>query len=86
MGKKNGVLDVLINNAGINGGSPPYTALTTSSDEFLTAFNTNVIGVASFTKTFIDLLRNSSARKIVNVSSSVGSLAKQSDPNWPAYH
>jgi NAD(P)-dependent dehydrogenase (short-subunit alcohol dehydrogenase family) len=45
-----------------------------------------VIGVASVTKAFIDLLRKSPAPRIVNVSSSVGSLAKQSDPNWPAYH
>jgi NAD(P)-dependent dehydrogenase (short-subunit alcohol dehydrogenase family) len=38
IGKKTKVLDVLINNAGINGGKPPYTALTAGADEFLAAF------------------------------------------------
>lgn len=37
------------------------------------------------TKIFIDLLRKSPAPRIVNVSTSVGSLALQSDPEWPAY-
>lgn len=83
--EKTEVLDVLINNAGINGGSAPYTALEASSEEFMAAFDTNVFGVASVTKAFIDLLRKSLEPRIVNVSTSVGSLALQSDPNWPAY-
>ncbi|GEP93343.1 NAD(P)-dependent dehydrogenase, short-chain alcohol dehydrogenase family [Chitinophaga terrae (ex Kim and Jung 2007)] len=85
IGKKTTVLDVLINNAGINGGQPPYTALEATSDQFLAAFDTNVIGVARVTKAFIDLLRSSKEPRIVNVSTSVGSLALQSDPGWPAY-
>src|SRR5690606_28446307 len=43
--KKTHVLDVLINNAGINGGMP-YAALEASPDQFMAAFDTNVIGVA----------------------------------------
>jgi NAD(P)-dependent dehydrogenase (short-subunit alcohol dehydrogenase family) len=86
IGKKTAVLDVLINNAGINGGKPPYTALEGSSDELLAAFNTNVIGVASVTQAFIDLLRKSPQPRIVNVSTSVGSLSLQSNPDWPAYN
>ncbi len=85
IGRRTGSLDVLINNAGVNGGSAPYTALKASSDEFFTAFNTNVVGVARVTKAFIDLLKNSSEPRIVNVSTSVGSLTLQSDPDWPAY-
>jgi len=85
IGEKTEVLDVLINNAGINGGQPPYTALEASSDQFMAAFNTNVFGVARVTKAFIDLLRKSYKPRIVNVSTSVGSLSLQSDPNWPAY-
>ena len=85
IGKKIDVLDVLINNAGINGGSP-YTALEANSEQFLSAFNTNVFGVARVTQAFIDLLRKSSEPRIVNVSTSVGSLTLQSDPNWAGYN
>lgn len=84
IGKKTEVLDILINNAGINGGSP-YTALEASSDQYLTTFNTNVFGVARVTRAFIDILQKSPEPRIVNVSTSVGSLSLQSNPNWPAY-
>jgi NAD(P)-dependent dehydrogenase (short-subunit alcohol dehydrogenase family) len=84
IGKKTAVLDVLINNAGINGGMP-YTALEASVDQFKATFATNVFGVASVTQAFIDLLRKSAEPRIVMVSSSVGSLSLQSNPDWPAY-
>lgn len=77
-------LDVLINNAGINGGSP-YTALDASIEQYINTFNTNVFGVARVIKVFVELLRNSPQPRIVNVSTSVGSLTLQSDPKWPAY-
>ncbi|WP_258097323.1 SDR family NAD(P)-dependent oxidoreductase [Marinoscillum pacificum] len=86
IGKKTSTLDVLINNAGINGGSEPYTALTSKPEEFQAAFDTNVIGTARVTQAFMDLLRNSNTPRIVNLSTSVGSLSLQSDPNWPAYN
>jgi len=84
IGKKTDVLDVLINNAGINGGAP-YTALEANSKQFLSAFNTNVFGVARVTQAFIDMLKKAPEPRIVNVSTSVGSLTLQSDPNWLAY-
>ncbi|HMO63207.1 MAG TPA: SDR family oxidoreductase [Ferruginibacter sp.] len=85
IGKRTGSLDVLINNAGINGGAP-YTALEASEEQFLSAFNTNIFGVARVTQAFIDLLRKSPAPRIVNVSTSVGSLTLQSDPGWMGYN
>ena len=85
IGKKTDILDVLINNAGINGGVP-NTALEARTDQFLAAFNTNVFGVARVTQAFIDLLKKSPEPRIVMVSSSVGSLTLQSDPNWLAYN
>lgn len=84
IGRKTDSLDILINNAGINGGAP-YTALEANTEQFLAAFNTNVFGVASVTKAFIDLLRKSPEPRIVNVSTSVGSLTLQSDPDWMGY-
>lgn len=86
IGNKVKVLDVLINNAGINGGSDPYTVLEAKSEEYQNALNTNVVGTANVTQAFIDLLKKSDAPRIVNLSTSVGSLTLQSDPNWPAYH
>ncbi|MBL3655337.1 SDR family oxidoreductase [Fulvivirga sediminis] len=83
--KKTEVLDVLINNAGINGGKDPYTARAAEPEEFKAAFDTNVVGTARVTNLFIELLRKSSSPRIVNLSTSVGSLTLQSDPEWPAY-
>jgi NAD(P)-dependent dehydrogenase (short-subunit alcohol dehydrogenase family) len=71
------VLDVLINNAGISGGS--QSALTSGADQFRTVFETNVFGVAGVTQAFIDLLKRSPEPRIVNVTSAMGSLTLASD-------
>ena len=84
IGKKTEVLDVLINNAGINGGWP-QAALEASIDQFKQVFETNVYGVARVTQAFIDLLRKSLQPRIVNVSSSGCSLTLHCDPTWKYY-
>ena len=84
IGKETDVLDVLINNAGISGGGT-NTALNAEPDRFTAVLDTNVVGVLRVTNAFIDLLKNSDEPRIVNVSSSVGSLTLQSDPDWFAY-
>jgi NAD(P)-dependent dehydrogenase (short-subunit alcohol dehydrogenase family) len=84
IGKKTKTLDILINNAGIFGGYP-QGALNTTIDQFKTAYNTNVYGVVRVTQAFIDLLKKSSAPRIVNVSSSQGSLTLHSDPSYKYY-
>ena len=84
IGKKTVVLDVLINNAGISG-MLPQTALNAEVDNFKNVFETNLYGVVRVTQAFIDLLQKSPEPRIVNVSSSVGSLSLQSNPNWPFY-
>ncbi|MCK0162099.1 SDR family NAD(P)-dependent oxidoreductase [Allomuricauda sp. F6463D] len=84
IGRKTDILDVLINNAGVNGGNEPYTALEAKPEEFQAAFDVNVIGTSRVTNAFIKLLKKSEEPRIVNLSTSVGSLAFQSDPNWPA--
>jgi NAD(P)-dependent dehydrogenase (short-subunit alcohol dehydrogenase family) len=87
IGKKTEVLDVLINNAGISGGVPgvPQTATGASTDTFLKVYETNVFGVVRVTQAFLDLLKNSSEPRIVNVSSGQGSLTLASDPDSKYY-
>ena len=85
IGGKTKVLDMLINNAGISGGFP-QSALTAGIDTFKKVYETNVFGVVRVTQAFIDLLRNSPEPRIVNVSSSQGSLTLASNPSNKYYH
>ncbi len=80
IGKKTDVLDGLINNAGITGGFP-QSALTASIDQFKKVFDTNMFGVIRTTQAFIDLLKVAEHPRIVNVSSSQGSLTLATDKN-----
>ena len=75
-----GHLDVLVNNAGVTGG---MSQLPTTADlaAVRTAVETNVIGVIRVTNAMLPLLRRSASPRIVNMSSSVGSLARQTDPD-----
>ncbi|PTB97225.1 short-chain dehydrogenase [Marivirga lumbricoides] len=84
LGKKTDVLDVLINNAGINGGMP-QNALNANIEQLQNVLNTNLYGVVRVTQTFVDLLRKSAQPRIVNVSSSGCSLTLHSDPTWKYY-
>jgi len=84
IGKKIKALDILINNAGIYGGYP-QAALDSTIEQFKTTYDANVFGVVRVTQAFIDLLKNSSAPRIVNVSSSQGSLTLHSDPSYKYY-
>ncbi|UBM60980.1 SDR family oxidoreductase [Marinilongibacter aquaticus] len=84
IGEKTAVLDVLINNAGISGGMP-QNALSATIEQFKAAYEVNVYGVVRTTQAFIDLLKNSPEPRIVNVSSSQGSLSLHSDPLYTYY-
>ncbi|MEV3923615.1 SDR family oxidoreductase [Actinomadura coerulea] len=72
-----GRLDVLVNNAGVTGGMP-QTPTTVDPATMRTVVETNVIGVIRVTNAMLPLLRRSAAPRIVNMSSSVGSLTRQS--------
>src|SRR3984893_2417514 len=76
-----GKLDILVNNAGISlreGRVPPSEL---NVEVFRSMFETNVFGVFAVTKAMLPLLRRSDAGRIVNMSSSMGSLSLNSDPN-----
>ncbi|MFA1545840.1 SDR family NAD(P)-dependent oxidoreductase [Actinomadura chokoriensis] len=81
-----GRLDVLVNNAGITptdasdpASSPPPSRV--SPGLVRAAFETNVLGVVAVTNAMLPLLRRSPAGRIVNVSSSLGSLTRTTDPS-----
>lgn len=81
---KTNKLDILINNAGISGGMP-QSALVATMEQFAKTYNTNVFGVVRVTQAFLPLLKNASEPRIVNVSSSQGSLTLANDSNSPYY-
>jgi NAD(P)-dependent dehydrogenase (short-subunit alcohol dehydrogenase family) len=74
-----GRLDVLVNNAGVSGqvGITPSQA---EADEVQAVFDTNVFGVIRVTNAMLPYLLQSPAGRVVNVSSSVGSMTRMSDP------
>ncbi|MFD3704346.1 SDR family NAD(P)-dependent oxidoreductase [Nocardia sp. NPDC058658] len=75
-----GGLDVLVNNAAITGGMP-QAPTTVDPATVRTVVETNVIGVIRVTNAMLPMLYRSASPRIVNMSSSVGSLALQTTPD-----
>ena len=88
---KYGRLDILVNNAGIAAGKfpgtgPEHTAAQVESNLLHKVFETNFFAPVALTSALLPLLKKSPAGRIVNLSSILGSLNLQADPNSPIYH
>ncbi|QNL51904.1 SDR family NAD(P)-dependent oxidoreductase [Olivibacter sp. SDN3] len=88
-----GKLDLLVNNAGISNAGNQNRSMeemlaaqkpsVVNIDEMRTVWDTNVFGVVAVTQAFLPLLKNAEAPRIVNVSSGLGSLTANMNPENP---
>ncbi len=78
-----GVLDVLINNAGIIVDQAVPSQAT--QDALRKTFDTNFFGAIAVAQAFLPLLRKSANARLINVSSGLGSIALHSDPKSPYF-
>jgi NAD(P)-dependent dehydrogenase (short-subunit alcohol dehydrogenase family) len=74
-----GALDMLVNNAGVQLDDLPPSQLPI--EVLRQTFEINVFGVVRVTQAMLPLLRASSAARIVNLGSAMGSLTLTSDPH-----
>jgi NAD(P)-dependent dehydrogenase (short-subunit alcohol dehydrogenase family) len=83
-----GGLDVLVNNAGIEGYAPDgrvIGAADVTADSIRALFETNVFGVVRVIHAFLPLLQRSAAPVVVNVSSGLASMSRVTNPGGPGY-
>lgn len=74
-----GVLDVLVNNAGISGAQRPPAE--TDADDLQAVLATNVVGATRVLVACTPLLERSAAPVVVNVSAAMGSLTLNAQPD-----
>lgn len=86
-----GRLDILVNNASIAGisfssRSTERHASQVPMDLLRRVFETNFFSIVALTNTLLPLIGKSSAGRIVNLSSHLGSLTLNADPKSAIYH
>ena len=82
IGSKFQRLDILVNNAGIAdlaADGPPSTADIEAVQRII---QTNFLGTLAVTQSMLPLLRKSESGRVVNVSSGLGSLTRNGQPDW----
>ena len=79
LGNEAGVLDVLVNNAGISVGSPPPRVTEEAIDDVRAMFEVNTLGPLRVTQALLPLLRKSAAPRVVMMSSGLGSISDTAD-------
>ncbi|WP_042421478.1 SDR family NAD(P)-dependent oxidoreductase [Streptacidiphilus anmyonensis] len=81
-----GGLDVLVNNAGVEGRLPDggiVGAADETAESMRALFETNVFGLVQVTHAFLPLLRRSAAPVVVNLSSGLSRTSALADPTHP---
>ncbi|MGH8031232.1 MAG: SDR family oxidoreductase [Luteimonas sp.] len=81
-----GRLDILVNNAGIMRDNDTLTPSQQTLQAWRATFDTNLFALVEVTNAFLPLLRASSAGRIVNLSSLLGSVTLHADPQSPIYN
>ena len=80
-----GRLDILVNNAGVMIDDPKKKPSEQSLEVWRKTFETNLFGLIATTQAMLPLLRKSTAGRIVNLSSILGSIHFHATPGSPIY-
>jgi NAD(P)-dependent dehydrogenase (short-subunit alcohol dehydrogenase family) len=83
-----GRVDLLINNAGVNGGGSSDRFETTDAETMMHTYRVNAVGPHMLVQAFADLLRQAGedgGARVVNITSQLGSIANTRGGSWQSY-